>query len=719
MASSSIARVSIVGAGLMGAGIAQSIAAAPALISKGVSVSLVDVTQDRLDNGKSIIAQSLQRVAKKKFDGDKAKMAEYVDSIVSKINFTSNTEAAAQNADLIVEAIVENLEAKQKLFSALDAVAPASTIFASNTSSLPIAKIAKATPGRVDKFAGLHFFNPVPQMKLVEIVKTPSLSQSVFAALEAFTIDMQKTPVSCKDTPGFIVNRLLVPYILEAMRLVQRGDATKEDVDIAMKLGAGYPMGPFELADYVGLDTLKFITDGWPKDGEGLKGKELVEVPANLAKAVDAGKFGRKNGEGFYSYKKPVRDFVIDKEVSIILRVPQVAVFPLAAHIKGGESQSVGSGESLDGESDGGDDLVLAGCEGGAQAAHDGRLARVVEADDEHVHLAAHDAERRQERAPQAHSEMSMMSDDATPEAAPTSAPDDSARNPPPPPPPPPPGPHAREPAKDSEMDVDKDKDKDKEKDKDKARTNRDKDKSKLAVAPVDRTSVPPCLIRVRIVADSAATAASLETFTPNVSVHAWKDTTLRELAYLIAASHPELNDPDVRISFKLVYQEIATKDRSAPAGNSAAPLPLKSKDIGRLSNFAARRSSNADDNKTLQDSRFVIGDMLDVIITKGFSIVGAGTAAVAAGAKASTNGAPGNGTAGYGNRRFSVDKRERTVGRGEKFDGFDREKRRDRYHPYGSSHGPVDSGFRSAERFGGKYENRDRRAIGSRGGRW
>ncbi|KAJ3065753.1 hypothetical protein HDU98_010877 [Podochytrium sp. JEL0797] len=300
----SISRVSIVGAGLMGAGIAQSIAAAPLLIQRGVQVTLVDVSQDRIDNGKKIIVQSLGRVAKKKFDADAVKMKDYVDSIVSGIHFKTDAGHAASESDLIIEAIVENLDAKQKLFRELDSRAPKSTIFASNTSSLPIAEIAKATLSRRDRFAGLHFFNPVPQMKLVEIVRTQELSDPVFASLKELVVGMGKVGVECKDTPGFIVNRLLVPYMLEAIRLVERGDASKEDVDIAMKLGAGYPMGPFELADYVGLDTTKFISEGWFKAGKGLQGKEIVEPPASLVELVKEGKMGRKSGEGFYGYGK-------------------------------------------------------------------------------------------------------------------------------------------------------------------------------------------------------------------------------------------------------------------------------------------------------------------------------------------------------------------------------------------------------------------------------
>ena len=159
--------------------------------------------------------------------------------------------------------VTENLPLKKKLFSSYDKVAPAKTIFASNTSSLPIKDIALSTPERLDRFGGLHFFNPVPVMKLLEVIRIPETSDETNTAMMEWGKAMGKTCVSCKDTPGFIVNRLLVPNLMEAVRLVERGDASPKDVDTAMKLGAGWPMGPFELADYVGLDTTKFIIDGW------------------------------------------------------------------------------------------------------------------------------------------------------------------------------------------------------------------------------------------------------------------------------------------------------------------------------------------------------------------------------------------------------------------------------------------------------------------------
>ncbi|CAF1256605.1 unnamed protein product [Rotaria sordida] len=177
---------------------------------------------------------------------------------------------------------------------------PQHTILTSNTSSLPITEIAKDVQ-RQDKFGGLHFFNPVPVMKLLEVIRISGTSDETFQTLLNFGKALGKTTVSCKDTPGFIVNRLLVPYLLEAARMIERGDATPEDIDTAMKLGAGYPMGPIELLDYVGLDTSKYIVDGWKKLYPNEPSFQASEL---LNKIVGEGKFGRKTGAGFYNYKK-------------------------------------------------------------------------------------------------------------------------------------------------------------------------------------------------------------------------------------------------------------------------------------------------------------------------------------------------------------------------------------------------------------------------------
>ncbi|CAL1601153.1 unnamed protein product [Knipowitschia caucasica] len=288
-----IKHVTIIGGGQMGAGIAQVAA------STGHTVTLVDTSEHILKKSVKGIEGSLKRVVKKKYADNPQAGEEFIQKVLSNVSTCSDAQAAAQSTDLVLEAIVENLQIKQVLFSALDEVAPEQTIFASNTSSLPITDIASSTT-RLDRFGGLHFFNPVPMMKLVEVIGTSSTSQDTFDSLLNFSKALGKTPVSCKDTPGFIVNRLLVPYMMEAIRLHERGHGSKEDIDIAMKLGAGYPMGPFELLDYVGLDTAKFIMDGW----SSMDPENPLFAPSEiLNKLVAEGKYGKKTGEGFYKYK--------------------------------------------------------------------------------------------------------------------------------------------------------------------------------------------------------------------------------------------------------------------------------------------------------------------------------------------------------------------------------------------------------------------------------
>jgi len=289
-----IKTVTVIGGGLMGSGIAQVAA------ETNHQVILVDQKQEFLDKSLNIIQTSLKRVVKKKFEKDQQAGEKYFQDVQKRIQTTTNLNDAVKATDLVIEAIIENLEIKQNLFKQIDQVAPKHTILTSNTSSLPITDIARDVQ-RQDKFGGLHFFNPVPVMKLLEVIRTSSTSDETFQTLTNFGKALGKTTVSCKDTPGFIVNRLLVPYLLEAVRMIERGDATPEDIDTAMKLGAGYPMGPIELLDYVGLDTSKYIVDGWKKR---YPNDASFKTSALLDKIVGEGKFGKKTGAGFYNYKK-------------------------------------------------------------------------------------------------------------------------------------------------------------------------------------------------------------------------------------------------------------------------------------------------------------------------------------------------------------------------------------------------------------------------------
>lgn len=278
----------------MGAGIVQVAA------QTGHKVTLVDVKDEFLNKSMANIDASIKRVAKKMHKDDAEAAAKFIAEAMSRVSMTTDALSAVKDADLVVEAIVENLEIKQKLFKAIDEVAPEGTIFASNTSSIPISKIAEPT-SRKDRFGGLHFFNPVPLMKLLEVIALPETSEQTVQRMMEWGAAMGKTTIRCKDTPGFVVNRLLVPTMMESVRMLERGDATARDIDTAMKLGASHPMGPFELSDYVGLDTTKFIIDGWHAE---YPDNPLFEPSPLLDRLVSEGKLGRKTGEGFYKYDK-------------------------------------------------------------------------------------------------------------------------------------------------------------------------------------------------------------------------------------------------------------------------------------------------------------------------------------------------------------------------------------------------------------------------------
>lgn len=266
----------------------------------GYKVTLVDLSQDILEKSKKNINMSLARVAKRTYANDEAAGEKFVSGVLGQLSLEIDPSKAVKDADIVIEAIVENIDEKQKLFLLLGKEAPSHTLFATNTSSLSVGEISSVT-NRRDRFGGLHFFNPVPVMKLVEVVRIRETSQETYSALMEFGKAMGKTVVEAKDTPGFIVNRLLVPYMMESIRMLERGDASAKDIDTAMKLGAGYPMGPIELADYVGLDTSKFVIDGWHKK---FPDNPLFQPSPLLDKLIAEGKTGIKAGQGFYTYKK-------------------------------------------------------------------------------------------------------------------------------------------------------------------------------------------------------------------------------------------------------------------------------------------------------------------------------------------------------------------------------------------------------------------------------
>lgn len=283
----SIEKVGVLGCGLMGAGIAEVCARA------GLETVVREVEESFLDKGLARIQRSLDKAVEKGKIESKLR-----ESTLAKLTGTTELEALS-DCDLVIEAIVENIEEKSRTFAALDQMVKESAIFASNTSSLTITEIAMATT-RTERFIGLHFFNPVPVMKLVEVVRTLMTSDEVMAAARDFVRRLDKEPVTCQDNSGFIVNRLLVPYLLDAIRALEEGVGSVEDIDKAMQLGCGYPMGPLTLLDFVGLDTTFYIANIM---FEEYREKRFAPPPL-LKKMVLAGRLGRKAGRGFYDYRK-------------------------------------------------------------------------------------------------------------------------------------------------------------------------------------------------------------------------------------------------------------------------------------------------------------------------------------------------------------------------------------------------------------------------------
>jgi 3-hydroxybutyryl-CoA dehydrogenase len=280
-----ISKVGVIGCGLMGSGIAEVAA------KSGFDVTVREINEELLEKGKARISRSMDKAVEKE-----KLSAEDRDAASARLSFTTEVSDLA-GCDLVIEAIVENLEAKNELFVQLDGLCGEGTIFASNTSSLTITDMAAATE-RADRFVGLHFFNPVPVMKLVEVVRTIATSPETFDRAFAFAKALGKVPIAAKDNSGFVVNLLLVPYMLDAIRQLERGVATIEDIDTAMVLGLGHPMGPFVLCDFVGIDTLYKISEIMFDEYH----EERYAPPPLLKRIVAMGRFGRKSGKGFYDW---------------------------------------------------------------------------------------------------------------------------------------------------------------------------------------------------------------------------------------------------------------------------------------------------------------------------------------------------------------------------------------------------------------------------------